>query len=245
MRRIVAVTFDLWDTLIKEHPGGSDRLARLRIERIGSLLNSHGIVHSLPEIETAYRKTGDFLELMWSKRRDMPARDQVLFMLSSIDDKLASRLSKQDRDAVEKIYSESILDNPPMMLPGARDALKSVKEMGHRIGLISNTGRTPGSTLRIVMDNMGIAGFFDTMTFSNETLVRKPSEGAFRVTLERLRAIPKTTVHVGDDCDGDILGAKRMGMYALQVLRPGARRSEDADGFVESLDSLAERIERL
>lgn len=102
MRKIVAVTFDLWDTLIQEYPGGSDRLAKLRIERIGSLLNSRGIVHSTEEIGSAYRKTGDFLQLTWSKRRDMPVRDQVLFMLSSIDDKLASKLSVQDLAAVEK-----------------------------------------------------------------------------------------------------------------------------------------------
>jgi hypothetical protein len=82
MRKISAVTFDLWDTLIQEHPGGSDRLAKLRIEKIGSLLSSRGIMHSKDEIGSAYKKTGDFLELTWSKRRDMPVHDQVLFMKS-------------------------------------------------------------------------------------------------------------------------------------------------------------------
>jgi FMN phosphatase YigB (HAD superfamily) len=82
MRKITAVTFDLWDTLIQEHPGGSDRLAKLRIEKICSLLSSRGIIHSKDEIGSAYKKTGDFLELTWSKRRDMPVHDQVLFMKS-------------------------------------------------------------------------------------------------------------------------------------------------------------------
>jgi HAD superfamily hydrolase (TIGR01509 family) len=134
--------------------------------------------------------------------------------LSSIDDKLACKLSRQDLAAVERIYAECILDNPPKMLPGAKEALRSVKENGYRTGLISNTGRTPGSALRLVMDSMGIVGFFDTMTFSNEILVRKPAEGAFRVTLDRLRVLPRAAVHIGDDCDGDILGAKKVGMHA-------------------------------
>jgi putative hydrolase of the HAD superfamily len=245
MRKITAVTFDLWDTLIQEHPGGSDRLAKLRIEKIGSLLSSRGIIHSKDEIGSAYKKTGDFLELTWSKRRDMPVHDQVLFMLSSIDDKLACKLSRQDLAAVEKIYAECILDNPPRMLPGAKEALRSVKENGYRTGLISNTGRTPGSALRLVMDNMGIVGFFDTMTFSNEILVRKPAEGAFRVTLDRLRVLPRAAVHIGDDCDGDILGAKKVGMHAIQIVPPGARRSSEADSCVDSLDSVIQSIARL
>ena len=166
-------------------------------------------------------------------------------MLSSIDDKLACKLSRQDLVAVERIYAESILDNPPRMLPGAKEALRSVKENGYRTGLISNTGRTPGSALRLVMDSMGIVGFFDTMTFSNEILVRKPSEGAFRVTLDRLRVLPRAAVHIGDDCDGDILGAKKAGMHAIHIVPPGARGSSEADHCVDSLDSIVESIARL
>jgi putative hydrolase of the HAD superfamily len=245
MRKITAVTFDLWDTLIQEHPGGSDRLARLRIDRMGSLLSSHGIIHSRDEIGSAYKKTGDFLELTWSKRRDMPVRDQVLFMLSSIDDGIPGKLSRQGLAAVERIYAESILDNPPKMLPGAKEALRSVKENGYRVGLISNTGRTPGSALRLVMDGMGIVGFFDVMTFSNEILVRKPSEGAFRVTLDRLRVLPRAAAHIGDDCDSDILGAKKVGMHAIQIAPPGARRFAEADACVDSLDSVVESIAML
>ncbi len=245
MRKLVAVTFDLWDTLIQEHPGGSDRLARLRIERMGSLLSSRGIVHSKDELRSAYRKTGDFLELTWSKSRDMPVHDQVLFMLSSINDKLACKLSRQDLAAVEKIYAESILDIPPRMLPGAKEALRSVRENGYKIGLISNTGRTPGSALRIVMESMGIGGFFDTMTFSNEILVRKPSAAAFRVTLDRLRVLPRAAVHIGDDREGDILGAKKVGMHAIQIVPPGAQRSAEADDCVDSLGSVVKSIQKL
>jgi FMN phosphatase YigB (HAD superfamily) len=82
------------------------------------------------------------------------------------------------------------------------------------------------------------------MTFSNEILVRKPSEGAFRVTLDRLRVLPRAA-HIGDDCDGDILGAKKVGMHAIQIVPPGARRSAEADGCVDSLDSVVDSIARL
>ncbi len=245
MRKIAAVTFDLWDTLIQERPGGTEKVARLRINGIASILGGRGIVHDVDELESAYSETGEFLAMTWNKKRDMPVKDQVLFMLSSVDDKLASKLVQKELEDIERIYAESILDNPPMLLPGASDALRSVKERGYRIGLISNTGRTPGSVLRTMMGRMRIIEYFDTTTFSNETLVRKPSEGMFRVTLDNLNVIPKAAVHIGDDADSDIAGAKRVGMHAIHIIAAGKSPSKIADGHVKSLDQVIDRIEQL
>ncbi|HEX7391590.1 MAG TPA: HAD family hydrolase [Thermoplasmata archaeon] len=245
MKKIAAVTFDLWDTLIQENPGGSARVAGIRAERIGSILSSRGLMHTEDEILAAHEKTGQFLQLVWIKRRDMAVRDQVLFMLSSIDGRLAGKLTEQDLRDVEKAYTESLLDNPPRLLPGAKDALKDVRGKGYRLGLISNTGRTPGSTLRILMDRMGILGDFDVTTFSNEIMIRKPAEGAFKVTLERLRVVPKAAVHIGDDPESDVLGAKRAGMRAIQIVQSGGPMASQADRHADSLAGISELIERL
>lgn len=245
MRRIAAVTLDLWDTLVQEYPGGSEKVARARIARMSELLGRSGVVHSLDELERAYARTGEFLEMTWSKRRDMPSRDQVLFMLSCLDDKLAGKLDRGVLAEIEDAYCAGILSNPPMLLSGAKDALSDLKDRGYRLGLISNTGRTPGSMLRTVMRDMGIAEYFDVMTFSNEILVRKPAESAFRLTLEKLKCAPKASVHVGDDPDSDIAGARAVGMRAMQVLRQGVMRSPLADGHVKSLHEVADVIEGL
>jgi putative hydrolase of the HAD superfamily len=245
MRKISAVTFDLWDTLIQELPGEPDKVARARNEGILRLLERRGIVHSRAEIEAAYLDTGQFLSLTWSKRRDMSTRDQVLFMLNSLDDKLAQKLAAEDLAEIERVYSSGILEHPPRLLPGAKDALRTVKVKGYRMGLISNTGRTPGSVLRILMSQMGVLDFFDTTTFSNEILVRKPAESAFRITLEKLRAAPKTAVHIGDSEESDIAGAKRVGMYAIQVRADGEKGSRLADVHVRSIDSVADHIGKL
>ena len=245
MRRFAAVTFDLWDTLIQEHPGGAQKVARLRVERIGDILASKGLVHSEEEIRAAYEKTGYFLALTWGKTRDMPVRDHVLFMMTCVDDKLASKLGNSDLADIERVYVESILDHPPRLLPGARKALADVRARGYRLGLISNTGRTPGSVLRTIMRNMGILEFFDVTTFSNEALVRKPAEGAFRSTLDKLKVIPKAAVHIGDDVDSDVAGAKRAGMRAIQVSLRAEKKSPIADGYVTALEQVTERIEEL
>lgn len=245
MRRITAATFDLWDTLIQDRPGGSEKVARIRVAKIGSVLSSAGVRLTPEELMAAHDKTGQFLRLVWTKKRDLPVRDQVLFMLNSIDAKLPGRLRREDLESIERIYSEGILENPPVLLPGAKDALREVRDSGYRMGLISNTGRTPGSALRLVMQRMGILEFFDVTTFSNEILVRKPAEGAFTATLTKLKVAPKAAVHIGDDPESDISGAKGAGMNAIQVIREGRERSPKADFDVRSLDAVPATITKL
>ena len=245
MRRIAAVTFDLWDTLIQEVPGGSDKVADLRIDRMWRYLTEKGMVHTKREVADAYRKSGDFLEMTWSKHRDMPVRDQVLFILTSVDSKLTGKLSREDLQKIEGFYADSIVDNPPLLFPEAKDALKAVKAKGYRLGLISNTGRTPGSVLRVLMERMGILTYFDTTTFSNEILVRKPAPGAFTVTLDKLRVLPKAAVHVGDDADSDMAGAKKVGMKTMHFVPDGATPSSSADLHTRSLEQVVRLIDDL
>jgi putative hydrolase of the HAD superfamily len=245
MKKISAVTFDLWDTLIKEGVGNADKVADLRIDRIADILDRTGHPHEREEVSEAYQKTGTFLELTWAKCRDMPVRDHVLFMLSCVECRLASKLTSDQFQEVVTVYSDSLLDQPPALLPGVKDALDAVRAAGYRTALISNTGKTPGSTLRVLMDRMGILRHFDVTTFSNEIQVRKPAEAAFRLTLEQMRAAPRSAVHIGDNAECDIAGAKAVGMRAIQTLHTGAERSDEADAHVESLDQIAAVLERL
>lgn len=245
MRKVIAVTFDLWDTLVREVPGGSDKVAAIRVRRIAEKLEQIGRPHDLEVVEEAYRKTGTFLELTWDKARDMPVRDHVLFMLSCIECRLPGKMLDEDIADVERIYSDSMLEQPPALLPGAKEALRAVSGKGYRLGLISNTGKTPGSTLRRLMEGMGILEYFQVTTFSNEIMVRKPSEAAFRVTLEQLKAFPKAAAHVGDDPDKDMAAAKRLGMGAIQVMRHASAPSDMADFRVGSLDEVPEAVEKL
>ena len=245
MKRIAAVTFDLWDTLIKENPGNSGKVAELRIARLWKYLDDKGLAHSKEDIAEAYRNSGDFLAMTWSKRRDMSVRDQVLFILTGIDSKLTGKLSVLDLMNIEKEYSDGLLELPPRLLPGAKEALNDIRSKGYRMGLISNTGRTPGTTLRVLMDRMGILSYFDTTTFSNEILMRKPAPGVFTTTLNKLKVVPKTAVHVGDDAESDVLGAKRAGMKALHLVADGAKPSVSADDHARSLGQVLGLIEKL
>jgi len=245
MRQISTVTFDLWHTLVKELPGSANKVSRLRIDRIAELLESTGMPQDIREIEDAYRKTGIFLELTWARARDMPARDHVLFMLNCIECRLPGKLGPDNVKRVERIYAEAMLVHPPVLIDGAKEVLGNLRREGYRLGLISNTGKTPGSTLRILLDRLGVLQHFQATTFSDEVTFRKPSGLIFGLTLDQLRTHPKAAVHIGDDPDKDVKGARACDMRAIQMAWPEVPRSDQADRYVSRLEDIPEALSDL
>jgi FMN phosphatase YigB (HAD superfamily) len=85
------------------------------------------------------------------------------------------------------------------------------------IGLICNTGRTPGFGLRRFLDRAGIAKCFDIMLFSDEIGIRKPNPEIFLKAAETMSVKPCEIVHVGDNLKSDVYGAKNAGFKAIHV----------------------------
>lgn len=238
MPRLKAVTLDLWDTLITEVPRKNPSLSKYRIELMHDELEKLGFAYSLERIEKAYARSGEFCDEVWNRHRDMPLDDHFLFFLSCIDSGLPWELKKDYLERLKKGYSEAIFRMPPVLLPHAKETLEYLRSRGYRVGLISNTGRTPGSVLRILLAQFGIAEYFDVMIFSNEVLVRKPEKQIFLHTLRKLGALPRLSLHIGDDPEADFKGARNAGMNALliEVGESGSKR----DDAVVSLRELPE-----
>ena len=89
--------------------------------------------------------------------------------------------------------------------------------MGLKIGLISNTGMTPGVTFPRYLDQQGMLQYFDALTFSDEVKLAKPSDQIFLMTLRSLNATPVQAVHVGDHVENDVIGAKRCGLKTVWI----------------------------
>lgn len=242
MARIDAVTFDLWDTLIQEVPGGSAAVARLRLEGMDELLRASGVTRTREELERAYGRTGEFLESVWGRDEDISVDEQVEFFLESLDRGLASTVSSAARADFTKIYAESMLRHGPVLFPGAAPALSAVRKLCPCTGLISNTGKTPGSVIRVLLRRMGIFDMFRVAVFSDEVRARKPDRRIFHRALTELGVDPERTVHIGDNPWADIDGAKEIGMMAVQIGGVNATGVHRADAYVESLDKLAPAI---
>ena len=83
------------------------------------------------------------------------------------------------------------------------------------MGLISNTGRTPGWALRECLEEFGLAQYFHFMLFSNEQGIRKPAPEVFRRAAARADA--KTGLHIGDSYMADVLGAHAAGWRCVLI----------------------------
>ena len=217
MAEITAVTFDLWQTLLLDNRELGRARAQVRLEGTQGALGRAGVVYDLEHIREAYRACYRECRRIRDQNLDVSFREQVEIFINNIDGGMVDRLDEETNQEIMRVYADSFFVHPPVPHSDALSVLEDVKAMGLRIGLISNTGMTPGSTFRRYLDQQGMLKYFDTLTFSDEVKLAKPSDEIFLLTLRSLGADPPETVHVGDHVQNDVVGAKRCGLKTVWI----------------------------
>jgi putative hydrolase of the HAD superfamily len=235
---IELVTFDFWQTLLADSAGGLRQAHALRLERVGEALARAGHPVDTAGLAAADQRALAGFEAVWRTDRDLAPSEQVGRLLEALDPALAGRLAPASRTAVERAYQEAALAHPPALSAGAVDAVRALRAQGRRLGVISNTGRTPGRVLRQLLAGAGLLDAFAVLSFSDEVGLRKPDPGIFGATLLRAGHGAGAAVHIGDDARADVGGARRAGMAALHYVPDGQAPAEDADGVVRHLAEL-------
>jgi len=221
-KSLKAVAFDLWETLITESPERLRAQERLRFTRIESILAARGFGALADRIEQAYRALWNrCLDLYWSADRDVPCRRQIEHFLEELDLDPAT-MDETMLAELEHAYASAALDILPHTVEGARETLQELKSRGLRIGMISNTGRTPGYVLRDVLERLDLAPSIDAMLFSNEHGECKPQTSIFEALRDRLGVAYDEMAFVGDNLYVDVHGAQRCGMRGIHFV-PAAR----------------------
>ena len=217
MAKITTVTFDLWQTLLLDNRDLGQARTLVRLEGAQSALAKCGEDYDLEHIREAYRSCYRQCRDIRDDGLDVDFREQVTIFVNNISAGLGRRLDREVMDEIVRCYSDSFLVHPAPAHADALAVLQGVKEMGLRIGLISNTGMTPGFTFRSYMEERGLLSYFHTLTFSDEVKLAKPSGEIFMMTLHSLGAIPEQTIHVGDHVLNDVVGAKRCGLKTVWI----------------------------
>lgn len=235
-----AITFDFWGTLYED---GSTADERLPI--IEKALSVHGQSRSLSQIEAATKHAWAIWERTWlEERRSLPISSWLDEVLNAMDVSLPSAARESLYRPLQDIYLNEA--RPPQPIAGVLDIVPRLARR-YRLGLISDTGLTPGRVLREVMDRDGLLRFFDTETFSDEIGVTKPEPQAFLRTLEALEVPAAAAAHIGDLPETDIVGARGVGMRALLFL--GKSHREDglalADAAFEDYVELEDILKSL
>ena len=237
-QRIRAVTFDLWNTLIEVVSYTDSRVNALYEDAARA-----GFKGSVEAAAEAYRGSTAWYEMEWRTRHvQVDSAARLDYMLGE----LGVELAPVDRAALAEEFEDVFLRSPPPLKPGAREAVTRLSG-GYRLGVISDTGITPGRAMRRYFQERGLMSHFTSLVFSDETGLCKPHPDVFRLALSELGAEPCEAVHVGDLLRTDIAGAKGAGMRAVWVRSPYQDGGSDAepDYVIDSLHELPGIIESM
>ena len=248
MSAIRVVTLDLWQTLIMDRPELGRERMEYRLQGAMRALAEIGEFFTKEQVFEAYRACYKTCHAIREEERDVSFGDQVKIFIRCIGDGLMSRIDQKTFARIETSYADSFYEAPAPLVQGVPAMLEKLKVRGYRLGLISNTGMTPGRVFRSYMESLGIIGYFDQLAFSDEMLLAKPSSAIFLGTLAKLGCTAYEAVHVGDHLRLDIQGAQRAGMRAIWVeaLEAGGSSSDIvADVTIPSIAELPGALDNL
>ncbi|HVZ40210.1 MAG TPA: HAD family hydrolase [Candidatus Kapabacteria bacterium] len=206
---MAVVTIDFWNTLF-DSSGGVVRNDARRAVLMAAAADA-GYNASFEQLEEAYRSIWAYFDVQWLEHHRTPTSPELV---REICQRANIQLREEVLDAVAREFSRGVLQHPPVLLPGAAEALAQLASRA-RLALISDTAFSPGSVLRELMELNNVAQYFDAFIFSDETGVAKPHPDAFRLALEALGGTAASAVHIGDLERTDIAGAKGAGMKAI------------------------------
>lgn len=140
-------------------------------------------------------------------------------------------LRKARREILSMAFDRQGLDDDPLkeemvdvfmglkadavqLIPGALDTLQSLKEMGVRLGLITN-GDAQGQRAKVI--KAGLEPYFGSVLIAGEFGAAKPDPEVFQHTLSSLGVAPEQAWMVGDNLIADIGGAQAVGIFGIWV----------------------------
>jgi putative hydrolase of the HAD superfamily len=128
--------------------------------------------------------------------------------------------------------------------PDAPKVLETLRNLGFRTGLLSNTHWPRDWHEERLVDD-GLSVLLDAAVFTSDLDYRKPHATAFGAVLDALDVEPEHAVFVGDRLHDDVYGAGSIGMRTIWI-RNGAWMSWDIepDAVVDSLAEVVGVVER-
>ena len=100
--------------------------------------------------------------------------------------------------------------------PGVKPMLEGLKEMGLKLGIVSNTAAL--YQVFDILEEYGIRDYFRDVTLSSVTGLRKPCPDIFQVALRQTQSRACESAYVGDTVSRDIIGSKKAGFgVSIQI----------------------------
>jgi putative hydrolase of the HAD superfamily len=231
--RLRVVTFDLDDTLW-------DTRAAIKIASASffSALSAGGLADPTFTPETFHSKMRTVYRAAPGRQHDLTALRREALRRCALEDAGAAPGPALDQlvDAGVAAFLEG--RNRPPLFDGVVASLRALKRMGLVLGVITNGN---ADVQRIAgLDG----GLFDFSVTSAEAGAAKPARAPFELAIAKASALvlgsggsggsarpsllpASCFLHVGDDAECDVQGARQLGMRSAWINRPGAGSCQD------------------
>lgn len=237
---IKMVTFDLYDTLIEAEPPGWIRFQRA--------LSLSGFDVALEDVMPAYVAGQRFFTTENARVpiRDRSAEEVTQFQLNLTGVSLEALGLPTDDETVERVKVNFRDDTRAGKILGYRpfDEVPEVMERLKKLKVMRAVISNADSDITKLCLQMGFAEHMDLIVTSALVGWEKPDARTFYAALEPFNLPASSVLHVGDQPDSDVVGARAIGMAAALVDRYEQYPSELENAErVTSLMQLVDLIE--
>jgi len=146
----------------------------------------------------------------------MPVPRRAMEVRPIIEAWLRNRQAEPTPEMVEHWYEILCCWEASPVYAFVRPTLETLRDMGFRLGVISNT-LMPAGRIRRRFDEAGIRTLFEFTVFSAEFGANKPDPAIFRHALDSMALDAGDVWYVGDKPNRDVCGAHSVGMTAVLV----------------------------
>lgn len=215
----LGVTLDVWGTLLRLPKGDGERYAALREEAAALVLRDWiGSVGGDREREAARVARRVLREARLEEGRgiSMPLDGQA---------RRAGRLlgTRPRAREYEEAVGSVITRLPVEPVPGAPQAVRRLRGLGLRLGVVSNLTHESQETVRSLLRRFGMESAIDVWVTTDRERYCKPRPEPFQKCLRGLRVARSRAVHLGDT-SFDVRGAIAADLRGVVLYDPPSRR---------------------
>ena len=206
-----AVTFDCWNTLLREEDWHEAH--RRRVDALLHAARETGARIELEAASAAFDRAWQRHIELWEQGVGSGARQVAEWAMHE----LGALTHGASFELLVAHFEHASHSSRVVPVEGAVETVERLVRTGVPCALICDTGLTPGRVVREHLARLGMIPGLRAQLFSDEVGVPKPHERIFRAALGALGVEPAGTFHVGDLRRTDVAGARGVGMASVRL----------------------------
>lgn len=194
------IIFDVYGTLVDIH---TDEKKDEIWHRLSEVFNSYNVYYKADKLQRQYIRQCKLQYKRGLKKYDFPEIDVIEAFKAMAKKKFVIITHEQARTLAQLMRTLSIEYIFPYS--GVESTLKSLKERGKRLYILSNAQEC---FTQNELEKLDLFKYFDGVVYSSDYGVAKPSTAFFDVLIDKYKLSKENSIYVGNDPLSDVNGAR-------------------------------------